>query len=77
MNLVEFKAGQKVTFNAYNEKVKAVVIDVDPDEKSGKIFYVLKGRDGDILVSNCTGFCIEESVYFVPFNPNTGEKISC
>lgn len=66
----EFKKGDKVTFNAYNEPVKAVVTEVlhksvnALDKLDERQWYLLHGRDGDSLISETTGQSIEESKLF-------------
>jgi len=79
-NEIEFKVGDKVTFQPYeeNEPIKAIVREVDLqnvsfDKNDKRVFYRLSG-DGKPLISRCTGLSIKESKYYVSMSVNNWSK---
>jgi hypothetical protein len=61
----EFKRGDKVTFNAYGNPIKAKVLEVLEDGYlfSNQVSYKLEGISQP-LITNCTGNSIEESTHY-------------
>jgi len=73
MESAEFEVGDTVTFNAYNEPIKARVCEVkEPGEawwQDPRWKYRLEGISKG-LVSVTSGLSIEESRHFKPYDGN-------
>ena len=68
---IEFKVGQEVTYFPYEDPVRRVIVSIRPHQNiwgkpDVRVWYRMTNpmTPGDSIVTDSTGLCIKESIYF-------------